>query len=159
MVAVANDDWKILLGLCRLAALRRGEAMAMSTERLKDNRMQVIADNTWRPKDKDARWVPICSELQKLLGQSRHNGKGPLIQNIPLSSIESRFCSILRRAGVEPYDKPFQSLRKSCIRDWAMRHPAHVVRAWSGHASLDTMDRYYLQTPESEFRRASENLF
>ncbi len=159
MLDAADKEWRLLLGLCRLAALRRGEALAMRSDRIIDGRLQVIADTAWRPKDREPRWVPICSELRKLLGRNGHNGEGLLVENVPQSSIRSRFCTILEKAGVESYAKPFQSLRKSCIRDWAMRYPAHVVRAWSGHSSLDTMDRYYLQTPESEFQRASGSLF
>ena len=51
--------------------------------------------------------------------------------------------------------KPIHSLRKSCILDWADRHPAHVVKEWAGHADLNTTDSYYLQVPESEYERAA----
>ena len=45
------------------------------------------------------------------------------------------------------------------IDDWAASYPAHVVKEWAGHASLETTDRYYLQVSESEYERASTDKF
>ena len=153
MAACPDRDWRIFLGLCRLAALRRTESLSLGSERIRGKRLQVIADTQWRPKDRDARWIPICPELQKLLAEAP---QGKLVGGLTNGKIKKQFPKILRKARVKPYEKPFQSMRKSCIRDWSMKHAAHVVRQWSGHASMDTMDKYYLQTPESEYDRASD---
>lgn len=64
---------------------------------------------------------------------------------IPSNSINVRnlwqdFRVMCKAAGVPRYAKPIHSLRKSCIRDWADRHPAHVVKDWAGHSNLNTTD-------------------
>ena len=157
IAACPDQDWRIFLGLCRLAALRRNESLYLPSDRIQRKRLQVIADRQWRPKDKDARWVPICPELRKILSKAP---KGRLVGDLTNGKIRKQFPLILRKARVKPYDKPFQSMRKSCIRDWSMKHPVHVVRQWSGHSSLDVMDKYYLQVPGSEYDRAAkESLF
>ena len=57
------------------------------------------------------------------------------------------------------YAKPYHSMRKSCIRHWSENFPAHVVSEWTGHADLETTNKYYLQVAESEYRKAAENAF
>ncbi len=59
------------------------------------------------------------------------------------------------KAGPVRYAKPLHTLRKNCITDWATHFPAHVVKQWAGHSSLDTTDRYYLQVSEAEYERAA----
>ena len=155
--ACPNPGWQAFLGLCRLAGLRRNEALYLGSDRIHGKRLQVIADGQWQPKDKDPRWVPICPELREILSRAP---EGTLVGDVTNGKIRKQFPRILRKARVKPYAKPFQSLRRSCITDWSMKHPSHVVRQWSGHGSLVVMDKYYLQTPESEYDRAAdEELF
>ena len=93
----------------------------------------------------------MCRNLREILKQGPENGR--LAGQLTKWQL-SKYKSILAKAKVKQYHT-FQDLRKSCIRDWAMQFPAHVVRQWSGHSTLDVMDRYYLQVPESEYARAS----
>jgi hypothetical protein len=53
------------------------------------------------------------------------------------------------------YPKPLHTLRKSCITDWASRHPGHVVKQWAGHSDMDTTEQYYLQVSEAEYEQAA----
>ena len=78
------------------------------------------------------------------------------VRNINLGNLWRDFGLICKRAGVLHHAKPIHNLRKSCIRDWADRHPAHVVKEWAGHGDLNTTDTYYLQVPESEYERAAK---
>ena len=153
LVACPNPEWQVFLALCRLAGLRRNEALYLGSDRIHGKRLQVIADGQWQPKDKDPRWVPICPELRKVLAKAP---KGRLVGDLTNGKIRKQWPKILKKARVKTYAKPFQSLRKSCIRDWSMKHPSHVVRQWSGHGSLEVMDKYYLQTPASEYDRAAK---
>jgi hypothetical protein len=78
-----------------------------------------------------------------------------IVREIIVSNIWRNFQVLCRRAGVVKYSKPFHTLRKSCIRDWAENYPALVVKEWPGHSSPDVTDKYYLQVPESEYDRPS----
>ena len=75
--------------------------------------------------------------------------------SIKVKNASRDFTALCRRAGVSRYAKPFHTLRKTCLTDWAMRFPAHVVAAWAGHASIETTREYYLQVSESEYERAA----
>ena len=79
---------------------------------------------------------------------------------VPRSEVSPRnvwrdFQMLFKRAGVTPYEKPFHSLRKTCITDWAGKFPAHVVKEWAGHADIRTTLKYYLKVSESEYDRAA----
>ncbi len=162
MEAAPSPGWRLLLGLGRWAALRRGEALNLCWRNIDwaNSRFRVISQDDWDVKDKDARIVPICPELHELLlaaFDQAEEGEGRVIPvgRVSVRNISRDFGALCRRAGVERYAKPLHTLRKNCVTDWAMHFPAHVVKQWAGHSSLETTDRYYLQVSESEYERAA----
>jgi integrase len=162
--ATQNMNWRLLISLCRLAGMRRGEALnlAWSDINWESNYIRIIAKKEWQPKDKNPRNIPLCPELQKILLEAYNraeSGQNQVVEGIVVENLWRDFNTLFQRAGVSKYSKPFHTLRKSCITDWAANYPAHVVKEWAGHSSLDTTDRYYLQVPESEYSRASLNSF
>ena len=152
LLQTAQNGWREILALCRLAGLRRAEAFHMEEKFIdrKNKRLRVIGHGAWNPKTKKSRVVPIFKELQEILS-------GQKIKSTILSHPNRDFKVLCRRAGVEPWSSPFQSMRKSCARDWAQQFPSHVTREWMGHTSLNTTDKYYLQVPPSEYQRASKS--
>jgi integrase len=164
MVDAALPKIRMLLALCRLAALRRGEALDLHWTDIdfEHNRLTVIAKEDWQPKDKDKRIIPICPELQRVLLDAFNAavpGQVKIIDGVIVKNLWRDINVLCRRAEVEPYKKPLHTLRKSCILDWAGKFPAHVVKEWAGHSSMDTTDKYYLQVPKSEYDRAATNSF
>ena len=160
LMEFATENLKPLIALCRLAGLRRGEALNLEWCDIdwNHNRIRIIAKEDWQPKDKEPRIVPMCPELQAILSKvysDAQDGSNKVVSEIIVNNIWRDFQVLRRRAGVVKYSKPFHTLRKSCIRDWAESYPAHVVKEWAGHSSLDVTDKYYLQVPESEYDRAS----
>lgn len=160
--AARSLAWRLLLGLARWAALRRGEALNLRWRNIDwaKSRLRVISQDDWNVKDRDARIVPICPELHELLLEAfeeAEEGEERVIRagTISVKNISRDFSCLCKRAGVDRYAKPLHTLRKSCITDWASRFPAHVVKQWAGHSDLQTTDRYYLQVSESEYDRAA----
>jgi len=86
-------------------------------------------------------------------------GSSKVIKKVVVKNIWRDIQVLFHKSDVDPYSRPTHSLRKSCVRDWAERYPAHVVKEWMGHSSFDTTDKYYLQVPESEYKKASDNNF
>jgi len=151
-----------LLALCRDAALRRGEALALPWERIdwERLRMKIIANEEWRPKDRDYRIVPIVPELRILLleaFEAAETGAEFVIPNgsVLVKNFSRNFKVICKRAGVAPYKKPTHTLRKTCLTCWGRIYPQHTVAAWAGHASTQTTQEYYLQVSEAEYDRAA----
>ena len=124
--------------------------------------MTIIAREDWRPKDKDPRIVPICPELQTLLleaYESADDGRELVIPKTNMNNLWWDMQVLFKRAGVQPYAKPFHTLRKSCITDWAARFPQHVVSEWAGHSDIQTTNEYYLQVPAMSMTDAPRKAF
>ena len=74
--------------------------------------------------------------------------------NFRSTSLSTRFKQIIRRAGLEPWPKPFVNLRAS--RDTELREsfPGHVVEAWIGHGDRIAKE-HYLMVIDDHYRRWS----
>ena len=94
--------------------------------------------------------VPIDDTLAKIMqlwrGRDAYKIRRDLIvptDAVSLANPGRTFARLCTAARIEPYGKPLHTLRKSCISDWARRHPPHVVQVWAGHRSLQTTLNYY----------------
>ena len=123
--ACPSMSWRLLLALCRLAALRRGEAINLPWSAIDwdKRRLEVISQKTHR-----RRLVPIDPELCNLLLKafSAASEGEPLV--IPVGSIGTSnlwrdFGKICKRAGLERWDDWCQVLRRNCETDWAQKYP------------------------------------
>lgn len=162
--AARNSNWRLILSLCRLAALRRGEALNLEWADIdwQGSKLHIIAKEDWQPKDKDSRIIPICPELQQILLSAYENaadGQVKVIKGLSATNTWKGFKALCKAAGVESYKKPFHTLRKNCITDWAATFMPPEVKEWAGHASIETTMEYYIQVSELEYKRASERPF
>ncbi|MFA7238347.1 MAG: site-specific integrase [Phycisphaeraceae bacterium] len=161
----AHESLKPLLALCRLAALRYSDALGLrwSNVRFDEGVLTFRPMKVERFAKVDAR-VPICAELRTILEELRH----PTLPGLPGAAIRidgyvvprdapkqgyEQFKQACKRAGLEPWSKPFHTLRKSCIDDWARLAPPNVVMEWATHTTLSTTMKYY-----AKVHRADESL-
>ena len=70
-------------------------------------------------------------------------------------NLRTQFHRIIRRAGCEPWPKPWQNLRSSRETELAEEFPVQVVCAWIGNSRPVAME-HYLQVTEDHFKRAVE---
>lgn len=160
LVDNAPPKLKLLISLCRLAGLRRGEGLSLEWVDVDfdKNRLTVIAGDTWQPKDKDSRVIPICPELLSILTEAHQNapdGSQLVIGGKGYKHFWRDFQVLFRKSGVKPYSKPYHSLRKACITDWCQNHPMFVVREWAGHSDIATTATYYTQVSDADFDKAA----
>lgn len=140
---------RLLLALCRLAALRRRDALELTWDkvRLREGVLVFRPQKVERFAKRDAR-VPIGLELQQILEEARGDAlriDGRLIPPgvLPQQLGRSVFPKLFAEAGLSIWDKPLHTLRKSCIDDWARVAPPNVVMEWATHSSLQTTHLYY----------------
>ena len=69
------------------------------------------------------------------------------------TNLRTQFMQILRRAGVEPWQRLFHNLRASRQTELMNRFPAHVVCDWLGNSQAIAV-KHYLQTTEEHFAQA-----
>lgn len=160
--ACPNDEWRLLFGLARYAGLRipsESHLLTWADVDFDRGRLTVRSPKTERYKGHEQRVVPITPRLMELFqarfdscpeGEDRLvtiNGKGALIR--PVRRIWA--C-----AGVEPWQRLWQTLRASCEKEWAMTFPQYAVSKWIGH-SITVSGRHYANAvPDELFERAAK---
>ncbi len=64
-----------------------------------------------------------------------------------------RFEKIIRRAGLEPWPKPFHAMRASCETELTEKFRVQAVAAWLGNSPKIAL-RHYLRVLPEHFDRA-----
>jgi site-specific recombinase XerC len=163
LLAASKPGWKLMLGLARWAGLRAEEAIRLPWRLvdLEQRRIEIIAHKDcygdWTPKDRDQRIIPIGPELFELL-RDAYDPVSEMVTpfgSVPEPNIWRDFQVVFKHAGVARYAKPMHSLRKSCIKEWAAVHPAHVVMPWAGHSDYRTTIKHYLKVSQGDFDQAT----
>ncbi len=68
-------------------------------------------------------------------------------------NLRTQLHRIIRKAGLEPWPKPFQNLRSTRETELAETFPLHVVVKWIGN-SQPVAAKHYLQVTDEHFTRA-----
>jgi len=66
-----------------------------------------------------------------------------------------RVRRIWAAAGVEPWARLWQTLRSSCVKEWAMTFPQYAVSKWIGHSIAISGKHYANAVPDELFDRAA----
>src|SRR5262249_8326904 len=140
---------------CRLAGLRRGEALALHWAAVdwEKRRIKVIAQKTSR-----RRLVPIESKLYDLLLKAFEQApEGQLlVSEVSSHWLGRNFMVIRKRAGLPAWKDAFQVLRRNCETDWAQKYPQYAVSVWIGH-DITVSAKHYLQVPEELYQKVADN--
>lgn len=158
--ACPDDAWRALFALCRLAGLRRGEALRLEwrgvtfSEDPAERLLQVYPERRggeYRRTTKQAyRVVPIEPDLYALLGRLRAAAGGEArVCPVKTDNIHRDALVILKRAGLPAYSKPFHTLRKNLESEWMAKHPVMAVCQWLGHSPTVAAEFYHRATAET----------
>jgi integrase len=157
LYTAASPGWQTVLALCRLAGLRRGDALAVKWGNI--NWREGILDISQQKTGRRCQ-PPICPELRKVLKsltQPTTLDDRVVPQPVGVDNLDRDFRKLCKKAKVSYYAKPLHSLRKSCIDDWAKAgYPPSVVQQWAGHADIKTTMTFYSQVDARDVKRASE---
>lgn len=155
--ACPSDGWRAMLGLCRLAGLRRGEAVALpwSAVDWERKRLTVFASKTAKSSDGGKRVIPITSRLYEILLRTFERAEpSERVCNIEADNLRGDFKVIRKRAGLDEWAEPFQVMRRNCETDWAKTCPQHAVSEWIGH-DITVSAKFYLNVSDDVYARVS----
>lgn len=160
----AAPKFKVVISLCRLAGLRREEALRLEWCNIdwSKSRIIVVGKSDWQPKSKKTRTVPMCPELAAVLMdayEAAPEGQSRVLAEVYDENLGRDVKATVKRAGVAEYGKPLHTLRKSCITDWAGQYPMHVVKEWAGHSNISTTQQFYLKVLDCDYERAATSSF
>lgn len=151
--ACPSYGWKLLIALCRLEGLRRGEALGLTWDAIDwdRHRLTVIAEKTGR-----LRIVPIEPDLYEFLLEAFEQAEEGEERICPIChhGLWRNLQTIRRRAGLPKWKDAFQVMRKNCETDWAQKYPQYAVSRWIGH-DIRVSDRHYLQVPHELYDKVA----
>jgi integrase len=151
--AVPDAAWRALVGMCRLAGLRRGEALRLRVQDvdLVERVLSVYPEGFVEGTKQAYRTVPITPALAAILRESIDavpDGEERLCWSIYGRNVDRDIRTYLGRAGIPKYGKPLHTLRKNLESEWLAIHPAPAVCAWLGHSPAVAMKHYNKPPPE-----------
>ena len=152
-------EWRLVVGLARLAALRCPTeigGLTWADVNWAKGRLTVRAAKTeHHGADHAVRVVPICPELRALLVEAFEAAEPGATTIVPMAArqrvnLGTYLKRIILKAGHKPWPRIFQNLRASCATDWVERYPSHVVAKWLGH-SPKVAAQHYLMSKDRHF--------
>lgn len=162
--AAPDAEWRSLIALARYGGLRTpSETLALRWTDIDwaNGQFLVRSPKTEHHAGKESRHVPLFPELATILREafelapegaefvvSRYRDAG--------QNLRTQFEKIILRAGLKPWQKPFQNLRSSRETELSRLHPLHVVVNWMGNSQPVALGHYLQVQPEDFQRAASE---
>jgi integrase len=159
--ACPDAQWRLLFALSRFGGLRCPSehlALRWGDVNWELGRLTIHSPKTEHHEGKGERVIPIFPELRKHLdavwdepGESefiitRYRDKN--------SNLRTQLERIIRKAGLTPWEKPFQNLRSTRQTELAEQFPAHVVCQWLGNSEI-VARKHYLQVTDAHFEEAN----
>jgi integrase len=160
--ACPSVRWKAIVVLCRFGGLRcPSELFALRWADVDFDRGRM---NVRSPKGanfgKGIRETPLFPEVRQTLEELylEPDGGEFVISTNDRSSqknLRTVFEKILRKAGVDAWQRLFQNLRASRETELAQEHAIHLVTAWLGNTPKVAME-HNLQVRDEDFDKAAQ---
>lgn len=160
--ACPDSEWRLLFGLARYAGLRipsESQALTWADVDFAKGRLTVRSPKTERWEGHEQRIVPITPKLMTLLQERFEDmpeGDTPLVSIGGKGAVIRPVRRIWTRAGVEPWERLWQTLRSSCEKQWAMTYPQFAVSKWIGHSITVSGKHYANAVPDELFDRVAD---
>jgi integrase len=159
LAACPSHGWKAMLALCRLAGLRRGEAVALPWSGVDwdGRKLTVYATKTAKTSGNGGkRVVPIEPRLYDvLLAAFDAAGEGASrVCDVSTVNLNRDFEVVRTRAGLDAFAEPFQIMRRTRETSWAQQYPQGAVSEWLGH-DITVSQQFYLKVPEELYAKVS----
>lgn len=155
------NQWRLLVALARYGGLRTpSEPLLLKWEHVNWERgtLLVTSPKTAHHEGKGSRIVPLFPEVREYLEavfDEALEGVEHVITRYRSGSenLRTQFRRIITRAGILPWEKPFQNLRASRETELVNNYPIHVVTAWLGNTQAVAM-KHYLMIQDEHLQRA-----
>jgi integrase len=162
--ACPDAEWRLIVALCRYGGIRcPSELLPLTWNDVnwERNRFFVRSPKTEHHEGGAGRWVPIFAELRPYLEDAFEQAEPGTVYLVNRyrntnQNLRTQLQRICKRAGVEPWDKPFHNLRASRETELAAEYPLHVVCEWIGNTEMIAA-KHYLQVTDADFERAAKS--
>jgi integrase len=147
--ACTDLRWKLAFAIPALAGVRcpsESHLLTWGDVDWERRRLRVRSPKTERHEGHGERWVPVVPQLMDLLEQAfdvAPEGQTRIIADRAGGYLRRMMRAIVKRAGVTPWARLWQTLRSSCEKRWAAEWPQLAVSQWIGH-SLTVSGKHYV---------------
>ena len=122
-------------------------------------RLRVPSPKAGHHEGKDSRIIPIFPELypyvREVFEQAPEESTYVITRyRDEYTNLRTHFLRINRKAGLQPWAKPWHNLRSTRQTELVETHPIHVVCAWLGN-SRAVAQEHYLQLTDAHFDSAA----
>ncbi len=161
--ACTDAEWRLVFALARYGGLRvPSEVVGLRWSDIVWERgwMIVHSPKTEHHQGHETRRVPLFPELVPHLLEV-FNAAPPGSEFVVMRyrdakrNLRTRLDKTIRRAGLQPWPKPWQNLRSTRQTELAKSEPMHLVCAWIGNSENVALG-HYLQVTDADFARASD---
>jgi integrase len=160
--ACPDAQWRAIVALCRWGGLRcPSEVLDLEwvSVNWEKDRITVKSRKTKGYEGKAERVIPLFPEIKTILQDAfEQAGEGDKFvitryrsQN---ANLRTTFHKIISRAGLVPWEKPFQNMRSTRETELSDRYPIQVVTAWLGNSPTVAI-KHYLQVTDEHFDNAT----
>ena len=159
--AAPDAQWRAIIALSRIGGLRcPSEILALRWDHVlwDQDRLVVPTPKLAHIDGRASRVAPLFPELRRGLNElwdQTAPGTAYVINRYRDASqnLRTTFSKIVRRAGLEPWGKPFQNMRASRSTELEDQFPTHVAAKWLGH-SPKVARKHYHMVHDEHFERA-----
>ena len=159
--ACPDAEWRLLVALSRFGGLRcPSEHLALTWDDVNwaEDRILVRSPKTEHHQGGESRILPLFPELRPYLREAFDQAPEGAVYVIGRyrranANLRTQFNKIVKRAGLKPWQKPFQNMRSSRETELAGEYPIHVVCKWIGNTEL-VAAKHYLQVTDEHFEKA-----
>ena len=166
-----NHHWRTMIALARFAGMRcPNEVLSLKWSDVDWEREEIIvtANKTAHHPGKETRICPIFADLKPYLEEAWELAEVGAVYVVDESyrksalgksgwrncNLRTTFEKIVKRAGIEPWAKPFVNLRSTRETELVNAgFPQYVVASWFGH-SEKIQETHYLQVTEEHHQKA-----
>ncbi len=121
--------------------------------------MRITAPKTKKHKGGGVRVCPVFPEVQRALleaSEAAPEGAEYIFPTLRAMTTFNWFSRAITRAGMTPWEKPWNNLRSTRATELADVFPSHVCAAWLGHTAAIADANYRQVTPEHIARATAE---
>jgi integrase len=162
LAACPDGQWRLLVALARYGGLRTpSESLALTWADVdwEGDRIRVTSPKTERYKGGASRLIPLFPELREHLEEEFDAAEPGTIHVITryrdaTANLRTHFARIIRKAGLEPWERLWHNLRASRQNELAATYPIHIVCRWMGNSAL-IANKHYLSGTDDYFDMAA----
>jgi len=159
--ACPDAQWRLIFALSRWGGLRCPSehlALTWGDVNWERGRLRVPCVKTAGHEGKAERIIPLFDEIRRPLEEAFDAAEAGATFVVTRyrdtnANLRTQFLRIIRRAGVRPWPRLFNSLRASRSTELISQFPAHVATAWLGH-SEKVARKHYWQVTDADYEAA-----